>query len=83
MKNVQNYTGQINAVRRMRSSINGNARFAVVLRTDHGKLITFCTAVDCCLADDIKNFGHEGTRVRVEVGSHYRVDTLNSIKKIS
>lgn len=83
MKNVQNYTGQINAVRRVRSSINGNARFAVALHTDNGKVITFCTAVDSDLADDIKDYGHEGTKVNVEVGSHYRVATLNAIEKIS
>lgn len=82
MKDIKTYTGNITATRRMKSSVNGNPRYAVSMHTDDGKHITFCTATDCSFGYQITNYDREGIRVRVEVGSHYRVQTLNDIEQI-
>ena len=82
MKNIKTYTGNIATVDRLESSVNGNPRYAAMLVTTDGNQITFCTAVDSNYGYELPNYHHKGVLVEVEVGSHYRVDTLNSIKRI-
>lgn len=71
MKNITRHTGQLEIVRRLPSSRNGNPRF--LLRVD---VWTCRTAVDSSLGYSVKNL--DGKRVVATIGTHYGVATLDS-----
>ena len=82
MKNLEQYTGELKIVERMKSSVNGNPRYRVFLGwvNQDGKIegVTFVTGVDSGEAYGITNYRDE--IVTVELGYHRGQLTLNNIE---
>lgn len=75
MKNITGHVGTLSIIKRLPSSINGNARFLVQVAG-----FTCRTAVDSAVADDVKNL--DGKLVEASIGTHFGVATLNSVSAI-
>ena len=78
MKDLYTVTGEIQKLKRMRSSANGNPRYEVWLLTDGGIIDIFYTGIDSSHGYGIDNYYCK--RVEVEIGTHRNVLTLNDIK---
>jgi len=79
MKNVRWYEGTLRILDRLPQSVNGNARFHCALDMKFYTIV-FRTAVDCCLADYVKNYN--GRAVECAIGHHYGHPTLDKINLI-
>lgn len=74
MKNVTQHIGNLVILRRLPTSKLGNPRYLIMVDG-----FTCRTQVDSMHAYDIPNL--EGKRVKVTIGTHYGVATLNSLTK--
>lgn len=83
MKNIQEFTGRLTDISRLKSSINGNPRFqgritrACICNGTWFDII-FKTAPDSGLGYSFENFNNKV--VKVTIGDHYNQNTLNSIE---
>ncbi len=76
MKNISRHVGKLEIVKRMPSSKVGNPRY--MLRVDGW---TCVTAPDSMIAYGITNY--DGKTVTATIGTHYGVDTLYTVEKVS
>jgi len=78
MKNTREVIAYLTVNKRMPSSVNGNPRYEVILRTAGGLPDVIArTPVDSSLGYSITN--HTGKTVRATVGSHYNATTLANV----
>lgn len=73
MKNVQEYTGTLYIIDKMKNSINGNPRYMVLV----GDTVAY-TTVDSGIAYSIGNY--DGKRVQASIGSHYKTTSIADVK---
>ena len=82
MKNTITYKGQVIWVERMESSRNGNPRYRVTIgNPDTSNQVTACTTPDSSYGYSVKNL-RDGDSVEMVVGTHYGVQSIDSIKKV-
>ena len=72
MKNITNHRGNLEVIKRLDSSANGNPRY--LLRVDGW---TCRTAVDSSHGYSVTNY--DGKQVRATIGTHYGVATRESV----
>jgi hypothetical protein len=78
--NVTHHEGKLTILKRLKSSINGNPRFLCQL--DKGNIwFQFRTRPDSSLAYELEYY--DGKQVAIDVGYHYGVATLGSIKLLT
>jgi hypothetical protein len=72
MKNATHHTGTLTVVTRLKSSLNGNPRYLVML---DGYIAS--TKVDAMLGYGITNF--DGKEVKAVIGTHYGTITIEKV----
>ena len=80
MKNLTVHNGTVQKITRMRSSRNGNPRYMVTV-LEPGGVIRACTTPDSSYGYSVKNL-RDGDSVEMVVGTHYGVQSIDSIKKV-
>lgn len=75
MQDIEQITGKITGLTRLESSINGNPRYLVTLRTPEGDLINARTKPDSMAAYGIQT----GQHVWAEIGWHYGKVAIQNI----
>ena len=74
MRGLFTTTGKLKVLDRLANSRNGNPRFLIMI----GDCVC-STPVDSSYGYSITN--HEGKQVSAEIGIHYGISTLNTIKE--
>lgn len=75
MKNIQEYTGKLSIIERLKNSHNGNPRYLISVGD-----VVCKTGVDYMHAYSITNYKNQ--MVKCTIGVHYRHTTLCTIEKI-
>jgi hypothetical protein len=75
MKNATRHTGTLTVVKRLKSSVNGNPRYLVML---DGYIAS--TVIDSSLGYSITNF--DGKYVNADIGTHYGTITIENVKLV-